>query len=212
VSRLSIDFSTGRKDNNFAYRELAMPRQFSAHTSSNFCYHSSRRNMSQLPEPITDQINQPAKQQWCYSKHYIVKSYNWDAFVDHFKNKIIPKLLGYGFRQMKVWTMESGEDYQVMILIPLPNQSIVNEIIASGRMSGGEVWNPDDEKLIESSQFFIMRSRPDLSISEESPEGGELSFLTGNPVSSTDPALFDSWLKNHVNERTMPSEGKRIEA
>lgn len=170
--------------------------------------------MSQLPESIADQITQPANQQWCYSKHYSVKSYNWDAFVDHFKNKVIPKLLGYGFRQMKVWSMESGEDYQVMLLIPLTNQSIVNEIMASGQFSSDEpqVWNPDLDKLVESSQFFIMGSRPDLSISEESAEGSELSFLTGNPVSSIDPALFDTWLKNHVHQVTMLSESKRIEA
>ena len=57
-----------------------------------------------------------------------------------------------------------------------------------------------------------MRSRPDLSISEESAKESELSFLTDNPVSSTDPALFDSWLKNHVDQMTMSSEGKGIEA
>jgi hypothetical protein len=172
------------------------------------------RNMSQLPESIADQITQPANQQWCYSKHYSVKSYNWDAFVDHFKNKVIPKLLRYGFRQMKVWSMESGEDYQLMLLIPLTNQSIVNEIMASGQFSSDEpqVWNPDLDILVESSQFFIMGSRPDLSISEESAETSEDSFFTGTPVSSVDPALFDIWLKNHVHQVTMSSESKRIEA
>jgi hypothetical protein len=172
------------------------------------------RNMSQLPESIADQITQPANQQWCYSKHYSVKSYNWDAFVDHFKNKVIPKLLRYGFRQMKVWSMESGEDYQLMLLIPLTNQSVVNEIMASGQLSSDEpqVWNQDLDILVESSQFFIMGSRPDLSISEESAETSEDSFFTGTPVSSVDPALFDIWLKNHVHQMTMSSDSKRIEA
>lgn len=53
--------------------------------------------MSQSPESITDQITQPANQQWCYSKHYSVKSYNWEAFVDHLKTRSFPNYLDMAF-------------------------------------------------------------------------------------------------------------------